>query len=155
MDDHTDGVWCTAINPKSLTQFVSGACDGEMRVWDLSLQKSVWSGYVHEGYVRGVTVSRDGRNYFSCGDDKLIKQWRIDSDFLQQNDLVAGKTRGKHHLKRKPIPGIPLCLIYLLRVRYITSRVKRVGDITSRVKLYQDFPYRDPIVKCVGVSRVI
>ena len=75
MDDHTDGVWCTAINPKSLTQFVSGACDGEMRVWDLSLQKSVWSGYVHEGYVRGVTVSRDGQNYFSCGDDKLIKQY--------------------------------------------------------------------------------
>ena len=91
MDDHTDGVWCTAINPKSLTQFVSGACDGEMRVWDLSLQKSVWSGYVHEGYVRGVTVSRDGRNYFSCGDDKLIKQWRIDSDFLQQNGNTSSK----------------------------------------------------------------
>ena len=58
-----------------------------------------------------------------------------------------------------------LCLKYLLRVRYITSRVnrvrhitsrvKRVGYITSRVKLYQEFPYRSPFVKCVGISRVV
>ena len=30
-------------------------------------------------------MSRDGQNYFSCGDDKLIKQWRIDSNFLSQS----------------------------------------------------------------------
>jgi DDB1- and CUL4-associated factor 13 len=92
MDDHTDGVWCTAVNPKSLTHFVSGACDGEVRVWDLSLQKSIWHGRVHQGFVRGVTVSRDGEFYFTCGDDKLIKQWRMHDPAFQVAASSAGSS---------------------------------------------------------------
>ena len=87
---------------------------------------------------------------------------------------LVGSPESRLLIGREPPPKIfkggtltvqNLCLKYLLCVRYITSRVnrvrhitssvKRVGYITSRVKLYQDFPYRDPIVKCVGVWRVI
>ena len=75
MDDHSDGVWCMARSPRSLTLFASGSADGEVRIWDLARQQAVWTTYAHQGFVRGMTVSRDGRHLFTCGDDKTIKKW--------------------------------------------------------------------------------
>ena len=80
MDDHSDGVWCTATSPTRVTQFVSGSCDGEIRVWDLALRRTVWASYAHTGFVRGLTVDRTGQWLFSCGDDRTIKQFRFDPD---------------------------------------------------------------------------
>ena len=31
----------------------------------------------HTGFVRGMAVSHDGASFFSCGDDKVVKQWRM------------------------------------------------------------------------------
>jgi WD40 repeat protein len=80
MDDHSDGVWCTATSPTRVTQFVSGSCDGEIRVWDLALRRTVWASYAHTGFVRGLTVDRTGKWLFSCGDDRTIKQFRFDPE---------------------------------------------------------------------------
>ena len=80
MDDHSDGVWCTATSPTRVTQFVSGSCDGEIRVWDLALRRTVWASYAHTGFVRGLTVDRTGQWLFSCGDDRTIKQFRFDPE---------------------------------------------------------------------------
>ena len=87
---------------------------------------------------------------------------------------LVGSPESRLLIGREPPPKIfkggtltvqNLCLKYLLRVRYITSRVhrvrhitsrvKRVGYITSGLKLYQEFPYLSPFVKCVGISRVV
>ena len=35
MDGHSDGVFCMAKNPKVLNTLASGACDGELRVWQV------------------------------------------------------------------------------------------------------------------------
>ena len=77
MDDHSDAVWCTAASPTRVTQFVTGSCDGEIRIWDLALRRTVWAAYAHTGFVRGLAVSRDGEFLFSCGDDRTIKQFRF------------------------------------------------------------------------------
>lgn len=82
LDGHMDGVFSMATNPKSLVTFVSGSCDGELRVWDLSHRKTVWSTEAHAGFVRGLSVSSDGSTFFSCGDDKLIKRWAFDSSHI-------------------------------------------------------------------------
>ena len=53
--------------------------------------------------------------------------------------LTRSKTRGTHAKKPptcKVCRHLTRCLKYLLRVRYITSRVHRVRHIISRVKLY-------------------
>jgi WD40 repeat protein len=84
MSDHSDGVYCSATNPKSLVSFVSGSADGEVIVWDLASRTKLWSVVAHTGFVRGLTVSHDGDYFYSCGDDKRIRQWRLAS-----NDAVA------------------------------------------------------------------
>jgi WD repeat and SOF domain-containing protein 1 len=83
LDGHTDGVYCSALSKRSLVQFLTGACDGEVRVWDMNVRKCVWRAYAHSGFVRGLSVAPDGDTFFSCG-DKTVKQWKL---------CVAGDTR--------------------------------------------------------------
>jgi WD repeat and SOF domain-containing protein 1 len=57
--------------------FVSGAADGEVRVWDLPRRKCVWNVYGHRGFVRGLAVTPDGNSFYSCSEDKTVKQWAL------------------------------------------------------------------------------
>ncbi|CEG41590.1 glycoside hydrolase [Plasmopara halstedii] len=77
LDGHCDGVTALATNPKSLVAFVSGAADGEVRVWDLPRRKCVWNVYGHRGFVRGLAVAVDGNSFYSCSEDKTVKQWAL------------------------------------------------------------------------------
>ena len=78
LDGHTDGVWCSASPHDSLVQFISGSCDGEVRVWDLASRKCVWSIAAHRGIVKGVSVAPGGTDFFvSAGDDSQVKLWGI------------------------------------------------------------------------------
>lgn len=98
LDGHTDGVYCSALSKQSLVQFLTGACDGEVRVWDMNVRKCVSRAYAHSGFVRGLSVAPDGGTFFSCG-DKTVKQWKL---------CVAGDTsevRDAHsalHLRKSP-----------------------------------------------------
>ncbi len=42
LEGHRDGVYCSATSPASLVAFLSGAGDGEVRVWDLSTRLCLW-----------------------------------------------------------------------------------------------------------------
>jgi WD repeat and SOF domain-containing protein 1 len=96
MDDHADGIYSCATSPKSLVAFVSGAADGECIIWDLASQKKLWSVLAHSGFVRGLTVSNDGAHFFSCGDDRTLKQWRmVSNDGLALEDTEAGVGMGR------------------------------------------------------------
>ncbi|KAK8802209.1 hypothetical protein WA588_005182 [Blastocystis sp. NMH] len=77
LSGHADGVWCTCTNPKSLVQFISGACDGEIRVWDLPSQKTVFKVQAHRRFVRGLVCDPSGKTFYSCSDDKTIKRYRL------------------------------------------------------------------------------
>jgi WD repeat and SOF domain-containing protein 1 len=77
LDGHIDGVFCMSTVRNKVTPLVSGACDGEVRVWDLARRSCAWSTVAHTGFVRGVTTDAQGKTFFSCGDDKTIKQWAL------------------------------------------------------------------------------
>uniref|UniRef100_K3WUS7 Sof1-like protein domain-containing protein n=1 Tax=Globisporangium ultimum (strain ATCC 200006 / CBS 805.95 / DAOM BR144) TaxID=431595 RepID=K3WUS7_GLOUD len=77
LDGHSDGVSSIATSRKSLVAFLSGAADGEIRVWDLPRRKCVWSVYGHKGFVRGLAVAPGGQTFFSCSEDKTVKQWAL------------------------------------------------------------------------------
>ncbi|CAM9443508.1 unnamed protein product, partial [Phaeothamnion confervicola] len=78
LDGHTDGVFCTTTSPRSLVQFLSGACDGEIRVWDMSRRGCAWrAAGAHSGFVRGLAVTPDGESFLSCGDDGTVKRWEL------------------------------------------------------------------------------
>jgi WD repeat and SOF domain-containing protein 1 len=78
LDGHADGVYRLARHPRSLATLASGACDGEIKVWNLSGRKAQLSvPRAHEGFVRGLTISLDGL-LLSAGDDRTVKIWNID-----------------------------------------------------------------------------
>ena len=61
-------------------QFLSGACDGEIRVWDLPTQKTVFRVQAHFRFVRGLVCDSTGKTFYSCSDDTTVKRFRLTMD---------------------------------------------------------------------------
>ncbi|CAL8247986.1 unnamed protein product [Lota lota] len=79
LDGHRDAVNCMAKHSTSLSTLLSGACDGEVKVWNLTKHDCVRTIQAHEGFVRGMVVRFCGTSFFSIGDDKTIKQWSMEA----------------------------------------------------------------------------
>ena len=90
MDNHADTVTAVSTSPTSTVALVTGAADGEVIVWDLATQKKLWAVYAHSAFVKSVSVARDGETFFSCGDDKTVKQWRMESTEALASGARAG-----------------------------------------------------------------
>ena len=97
LDGHKDGVHCTATVRNKNVPFISGSCDGELRVWDLTRRTLFWSNIAHAGFVRGLAVDPAGATFFSCGDDRLIKQWQLHPDSLSSSDIEPINTISAPH----------------------------------------------------------
>ena len=123
LDGHMDGVFSMATNPKSLVTFVSGSCDGELRVWDLSYRKTVWSTEAHAGFVRGLSVTSDGSTFMSCGDDKLIKRWAFDSSQVRVSANDVDQEEG-------------LTLMSSKNVRYTEDRMADISPVSAFTAAY-------------------
>lgn len=79
LDGHRDGVWCSAAPQSSLVQFLSGSCDGEIRLWDLASRTCVWTAAAHRGIVKGVSLAPRSIDAFaSVGDDAAAHLWQLD-----------------------------------------------------------------------------
>lgn len=76
LDGHRDGVSCIAKHPERLSTLISGAFDGEVRVWDLPTRDCVREFTAHNGIVRGITYTHNTNNFITIGADKTIKTWK-------------------------------------------------------------------------------
>lgn len=97
LDGHRDGISALCKHPQSLSVMLSGACDGEIRLWDLPNRKCLKTIAAHEGYVRGVSFNQNGEYFFSCGNDMTIKQWRCTTAEAEDTtedlmNTILGKT---------------------------------------------------------------
>ncbi|XP_054564639.1 DDB1- and CUL4-associated factor 13 isoform X2 [Eptesicus fuscus] len=96
LDGHRDGVNCLAKYPKSLATVVSGACDGEVRIWNLTKRNCIRTIQAHEGFVRGICTRFCGSSFFTVGDDKTVKQWKMDGPGFGEEEeplhTILGKT---------------------------------------------------------------
>lgn len=84
LDGHRDGIFSMATLPTSLLYLFSGACDGELKLWNLSSRKNLWSVQAHTRFVRGICSDGTGTHVLTCSDDKNIKLWKVD-----QSDAIA------------------------------------------------------------------
>lgn len=99
LNGHMDGVCSMATSRAGLTTVASGACDGEIRIWDLSDQTTARAHpKAHTGWVRGLTCSRNGEVLVSCGNDKLIKIWRLGQleEDEDEEEVLLNTFYGKH-----------------------------------------------------------
>eukprot|EP00126_Sphaerothecum_destruens_P001621 Sdes_comp15033_c0_seq1m3804 len=60
LSGHKDGIFCLENHPKKLNCVLSGACDGEIRIWCLSTRQVKWNLEAHKGFVRGIAVDGFG-----------------------------------------------------------------------------------------------
>lgn len=106
LEGHRDGVHCMSKHPKSLSTLFSGACDGEVKIWNLARKKCIHSVSAHTGFVRGICTVSNGSSFFTVGDDKLIKLWKTDlSQSADPVSTIVGKTMftGIDHHWRDPV----------------------------------------------------
>lgn len=77
LDGHSDVVQCLLKHPTSLSTLVSGAADGEIRIWNIATRKCVNSFRGHDGIVRALCAPRSGDYFFSLDSNANIKQWKV------------------------------------------------------------------------------
>ncbi|AES59575.1 putative transcription factor WD40-like family [Medicago truncatula] len=77
MDGHVDAISCMAKNPSQLKEVFSGSMDGDIRLWDIAARRTVCQFPGHQGAVRGLTASTDGRILVSCGTDSTVRLWNV------------------------------------------------------------------------------
>lgn len=76
------GVFCMTKHPHRLSWMLSGACDGEVRLWDLATQECIHTADLHHGFVQGLCTTPSGDHFISVGQDKTIRVARLDDEHI-------------------------------------------------------------------------
>ncbi|KAL6763169.1 WD40-repeat-containing domain protein [Haematococcus lacustris] len=97
---HDDGVTALARNPRSLNSVVSGAADGDIRIWDVALRRTLRRLVGHTGAIRGISFAPDGETAVSCSTDCTVKLWKVpyapfESGEVQQDASPVFEFQGK------------------------------------------------------------
>nr|CAG4646207.1 EOG090X04WU [Macrothrix elegans] len=108
LDGHSDSVSCFGKHPKRLSSLYSAGADGELKLWDVARQKTVCTVQAHSGYLRNMAFTHEGKMLYTVGDDKLIKQWKVEevdgSDMQNPVNTIVTKymLTGITHHRKKP-----------------------------------------------------
>ncbi|KAJ2664899.1 Protein sof1 [Coemansia sp. RSA 1200] len=115
MSGHIDGIYAMAKNPWDLDSIITGSGDGELRVWSLSSQETIWKApEAHRGVVKGVCNVPGGESdrFLSVGTDKLAKVWSRTESALAVDGITpetVATYNGKHpfngvdHHRNRPL----------------------------------------------------
>lgn len=90
LDGHRDGVFSMVTHSKRLPVVISGACDGEIKVWNVTSKECSCSVQAHTGFVRGMGINQAGDLLLSVGDDQIVRMWNVDK--MLQNQTVDPTT---------------------------------------------------------------
>ncbi|XP_008546536.1 DDB1- and CUL4-associated factor 13 [Microplitis demolitor] len=101
LEGHKDGISSVCKHPKYLSVFLSGACDGEVKIWNLPTRLCQRTVLAHDGIVRGITFTNDKEHFITVGDDKTIKTWKYDKSEDTETDEPTNTI-----FSRKIITGI-------------------------------------------------
>ncbi|KAI1317814.1 rRNA-processing protein sof1 [Mortierella claussenii] len=95
---HVDGVYAMAKHPKQLDWLVSGGGDGDLRMWSLSEQKTLWSTVGHKAMITGVSSFLEGNHFLSCSNDRTVKIWdpTVDQEASGANIVPVATYSGKN-----------------------------------------------------------
>lgn len=86
LEGHKDGISCLTKHPKMLGTLVSGAYDGEIRLWNIPSRTCLRNVVAHDGWVRGIAFTPDGERFISVGDDKSIKIWTSQRSEMDEDE---------------------------------------------------------------------
>ncbi|KAM9964478.1 hypothetical protein ACTFIW_004244 [Dictyostelium discoideum] len=96
LSGHTDGIFTMTRHPTLLNNVASGSCDGVIKLWNLTSLTERTTVQAHNGFVRGLIFTPDGKHMVSCGEDKTIKMWKLDLPEYTFNQEVISIYNGKN-----------------------------------------------------------
>lgn len=76
---HMDGITATATSSRALVPFVSGAADGQVKLWDLTTRTQVAELNGHTKMITGLAFSLEGQHFYSSSDDGMVRCWSLAS----------------------------------------------------------------------------
>ncbi|XP_020202256.1 DDB1- and CUL4-associated factor 13 [Cajanus cajan] len=106
LDGHVDAVSCMTKNPSQLKGIFSGSMDGDIRLWDLAARRTVCQFPGHQGAVRGLTASTDGRILVSCGTDCTIRLWNIPTTMESDDSTKSTAEPASVHVWKNAFWGV-------------------------------------------------
>ncbi|XP_051153568.1 DDB1- and CUL4-associated factor 13 [Leptopilina boulardi] len=86
LNGHKDSVSSLCKHPIHLSILISGAYDGEVRVWNLPTRECTRSFLAHDGIVRGITQTTTEDHFITIGDDKIIKTWNLENNSNNEDE---------------------------------------------------------------------
>ncbi|KAI3402577.2 sof1 [Candida oxycetoniae] len=110
-DGHRDGVYQIAKNFNYTNQIASGSGDGVIKYWNLTTRLETASFRAHYGMCSGLAITPENQ-MLSCGDDKTIKLWSVDSEEfdrdIRDDEVYTNKNQGliKTYLGEHAFKGI-------------------------------------------------
>lgn len=99
---------------------------GNLRIWTVVDRKMVWSKRAHEDAIHTLLYSKDGRNLFTSGADRVIRVW--DSETGRELGALPGHSSGVNALAVGSDRGI---------------LISGSSDNTAKVWRFQDDSYSD------------
>ncbi|XP_033326427.2 DDB1- and CUL4-associated factor 13 [Megalopta genalis] len=109
LEGHKDGISTFCKHPTKLTTILSGAFDGEVKIWNLGHQTCERTFLAHDGIVRGIVYGLHGSHIITAGDDKTIKLWKAEKPLFGAEEepvnTIISRTiiTGISHHRYKPI----------------------------------------------------
>jgi WD40 repeat protein len=149
LQGHSDGISVLSKCPRMLSRMISGAYDGEIRVWDLSQRSTLISLYDHKDAIKGVSFSPDGLRFLSSAADKSIHLYDFKSMFEGDQQHLLGDFRlGKNKRALEPlnkylsksilgkivVMQVTLTTLLLSKSSRLRGRLFRYGPISERVR---------------------
>lgn len=77
---HMDGITASACSRRALIPFLSGAADGQVKLWDLSARTQVAQLDGHTRQITGLSFTCGGQHFYSSSDDGLVRCWSVASE---------------------------------------------------------------------------
>jgi WD repeat and SOF domain-containing protein 1 len=101
---HSDGITCLARNPRILNSLLAGSADGDIRIWDIPVQRTLRRLKGHTGAVKGISFAPDGETCVSCSTDCSVSENRRQAGSRMRQYEQAAAARAH---KQASWPSLP------------------------------------------------
>ncbi|KAA0185699.1 hypothetical protein HAZT_HAZT002740 [Hyalella azteca] len=95
---HGESISAMARHPEMLNYIFSGTYEGQLTLWDTSLEKQMWKVQAHNSHIWSITADCKGETFYTVGHDKAIKRWSCSNitEACDRMDVLKGPGSANH-----------------------------------------------------------